>query len=45
MGSGWERCQVAFMLQRLGWCWTACGSGVVLGEEGLVATREAQDHE
>jgi hypothetical protein len=29
---------VVFMLQRLGWRWTASGSGAVLSEEGLVAT-------
>jgi hypothetical protein len=28
---------VVFMLQRLGWFWTACGSGITLSEEGLVA--------
>jgi hypothetical protein len=30
---------VVFMLQRLGWCWTACGNNITLSEEGLVATK------
>jgi hypothetical protein len=29
---------VLFMLQRLGWRWTACGSAIALSEDGLVAT-------
>ena len=30
---------VVFMLQQVGWCWTAGGSDVTLSEDGLVATK------
>ena len=30
---------MVFMLQRAGWCWTACGSGLALNGEGPVATK------
>jgi hypothetical protein len=29
---------VVFMLQRAGWCWTACGRQTALSEDGLVAS-------
>jgi hypothetical protein len=35
LGSG----SVVFMLHRLGWRWEACGSEIMLSEDGLVATR------
>jgi hypothetical protein len=35
LGSG----SVVFMLHRLGWRWDACGSGMALSEDGLVATK------
>jgi hypothetical protein len=35
LGSG----SVVFMLHRLGWRWDACGSGMTLSEDGLVATK------
>jgi hypothetical protein len=35
LGSG----SVVFMLHRLGWRWDACGSGMALSEDGLVATQ------
>jgi hypothetical protein len=35
LGSG----SVVFMLHRLGWRWDACGSAIVLSEDGLVATK------
>jgi hypothetical protein len=38
LGSG----SVVFMLHRLGWRWEACGSGMVLSEDGLVATKNAE---
>jgi hypothetical protein len=37
LGSG----SVVFMLHRLGWRWDACGSGMALSEDGLVATQNA----
>jgi hypothetical protein len=37
LGSG----SVVFMLHRLGWRWDACGSGMALSEDGLVATKNA----
>ena len=42
-GLGLGEGSVVFMLQRLGWCWTAGGSGMVLSEDGLVATRDGAD--
>ena len=38
-GLGLGEGSVVFMLQRLGWCWTAGGSGITLSEDGLVATK------
>jgi hypothetical protein len=35
---------VVFLLQRLGWLWTACGSNVALSGEGLLATVTAYKH-
>jgi hypothetical protein len=35
LGSG----SVVFMLHRRGWRWEACGSGMTLSEDGLVATK------
>jgi hypothetical protein len=35
LGSG----SVVFMLHRRGWRWDACGSGMALSEDGLVATK------
>jgi hypothetical protein len=37
-GLGLGEGSVVFMLQRLGWLWKTCGSGMALSEEGLVAT-------
>jgi hypothetical protein len=37
-GLGLGEGSVVFLLQRLGWHWTACGKDVVLSGEGLVAT-------
>jgi hypothetical protein len=34
---------VVFMLQRLGWRWTACGIDMALSGDGLVATKTAAD--
>jgi hypothetical protein len=42
-GLGLGEGSVVFMLQRLGWCWTAGGSGITFSEEGLMATRDGQD--
>jgi hypothetical protein len=39
LGSG----SVVFMLHRLGWRWDACGSGMTLSEDGLVATKNTND--
>jgi hypothetical protein len=39
-GLGLGEGSVVFMLQRLGWCWTACGSDMTLSEEGLVGTKD-----
>ena len=33
-GLGLGEGSVVFMLQRLGWCWTAGGSGITLSEDG-----------
>jgi hypothetical protein len=45
-GLGLGEGSVVFMLQRLGWCWTACGSDVTLSEDGLVATMDRdEDHQ
>jgi hypothetical protein len=43
-GLGLGEGSVVFLLQRLGWLWTACGSGMTLSEEGLVATVTAYKH-
>ena len=40
LGSG----SVVFMLFRQGWRWDECGSGMALSEDGLVATKAAQEH-
>ena len=37
-GLGLGEGSVVFLLQRAGWLWTACGSGIALSEDGLVAT-------
>jgi hypothetical protein len=37
-GLGLGEGSVVFMLQRAGWHWTACGSGMALSGDGLVAT-------
>jgi hypothetical protein len=37
-GLGLGEGSVVFLLQRAGWCWTACGDDLVLSGEGLVAT-------
>jgi hypothetical protein len=31
-------------MQQEGWCWTTCGSGIELTEQGLVATNVNDDH-
>jgi hypothetical protein len=41
LGSG----SVVFMLHRLGWRWDACGSGMALSEDGLVATKNTDGHQ
>ena len=41
LGSG----SVVFMLHRLGWRWDACGSGMALSEDGLVATKNTDDRQ
>ena len=41
-GLGLGEGSVVFMLQRLGWLWKTCGSGMALSEEGLVATVTGQ---
>jgi hypothetical protein len=33
------------MLQRVGWSWTTCGSGVALSEDGLVATKTGNGYQ
>ncbi len=40
LGSG----SVVFMLHRLGWCWSARGSKMMLSEDGLVATKTVPDY-
>jgi hypothetical protein len=37
-GLGLGEGSVVFLLQRLGWLWKTCGSGMALSEEGLAAT-------
>ena len=37
-GLGLGNGSVVFMLQRPGWCWTACGGDMALSGDGLVAT-------
>ena len=37
-GLGLGEGSVVFLLQRLGWLWTACGSNMALSGDGLVAT-------
>jgi hypothetical protein len=43
-GLGLGEGSVVFMLQRAGWRWTACGGGMALSEDGLVATKTAADY-
>jgi hypothetical protein len=42
-GLGLGEGSVVFMLQRLGWCWTTCGSEMVLSDDGLVATTLSEE--
>jgi hypothetical protein len=43
-GLGLGEGSVVFLLQRAGWRWTACGIDMALSEDGLVATKTADDH-